>query len=300
MQLIILDTETTGTGERDRICQLSFLVAQRVLVGCEIEAVHNNLCRPPLPIGYGAMAVHHITNEQVEKKPSCTETAAFQVLETLNNATNVLVIQNAPFDLAMLSKEGFAPRCALIDTLRCLKHLYPDLESHALQYVRYAFGLYKSEQREAKKFGIRIAAHDALGDVLILKLLLDELLKEHSVEALITLTGRPIRYETFKFGKYKGTKIEEIAQNDPGYLEWMLTPKENEEPLDADWRYTLNLALEKHAQDARWIFPFGKYKGQSVEEIAEYDRNYLHWCVEKMDQLPTGMKVAIKKVLDGV
>ena len=38
MKIIILDTETTGSGVSDRICQLSFLVCNEDL---EIEAVFN-------------------------------------------------------------------------------------------------------------------------------------------------------------------------------------------------------------------------------------------------------------------
>lgn len=39
-----LDTETTGGGQGDRICQLSFLVCNEDL---EIETIHNDLCTPP-------------------------------------------------------------------------------------------------------------------------------------------------------------------------------------------------------------------------------------------------------------
>jgi len=299
MKFVILDTETTGAEERDRICQLAYLVASPRLVGTAIEEVHDELCRPPLPISYGAMAVHHITNEMVEKAPPCPETTAFSRLEALNLPKNILVIQNAPFDLAMLEKEGFVSRMRLIDTLRCLRHLYPDEESHGLQYARYRFGLYKNEKKEAKTIGKKIAAHDALGDVLVLKLLLDFLLLDHTPEELVDLTARPITYKTFRFGKYKGESIVEVAKKDPGYLEWMLTDKEGEEGLDEDWRQTLQKALAVAEEEAVWLMPFGKYKGQSVEEIASHDIGYLSWAVEKMDKLSPGMKKAIRKVLDG-
>ena len=300
MKFVILDTETTGAEERDRICQLAYIVAAPSLVGTVVEEVHEDLCKPPLPIGYGAMAVHHITNEMVEKRPPCTETESYRRLEALNSPENIMVIQNAPFDLAMLEKEGFVSKMALIDTLRCLRHLYPDLEAHGLQYIRYAFGLYKSETKEAKRHGIKIAAHDALGDVLVLKMLLDFLLEDQTPEELAALTRKPITYTTFRFGKYKGENIVEVAKKDPGYLEWMLRERgEDEEPLDEDWRQTLQKALEIAEEEAVWIFPFGKYKGQSVEEIATHDIGYLRWAAENMDKLSEGMKKAIGKVLQG-
>ncbi|BDY13613.1 exodeoxyribonuclease X C-terminal domain-containing protein [Hydrogenimonas cancrithermarum] len=297
MKFVILDTETTGAEERDRICQLAYIVALPQLVGTMIEEVHEDLCKPPLPISYGAMAVHHITNEMVEKKPPCIETESYRRLEALNNPENILVIQNASFDLAMLQKEGFSSKMRLIDTLRCLRHLHPDLEAHGLQYVRYAFGLYRSETKEAKSIGLKIQAHDALGDVLVLKLLLDYLLIDHSPEKLIELTAKPIIYKTFRFGKYKGEEIVEVARKDPGYLEWMLMDKEGEEGLDEDWRQTLEKALEAAEEEAVWLFPFGKYKGQSVEEIAQHDIGYLRWSLENMDKLSEGMKKAIRRVV---
>jgi len=297
MKFVILDTETTGAEERDRICQLAYIVAAPQLVGTQIDEVHEDLCKPPLPISFGAMAVHHITNEMVERKPLCTETKSYKRLEELNTPENILVIQNAPFDLAMLQKEGFVSKMRLIDTLRCLRHLYPELEAHGLQYIRYAFGLYKSEKKEAKSIGLKIHAHDALGDVLVLKLLLDYLLTEYTPEELIALTAKPITYKTFKFGKYKGEEIIEVAKKDPGYLEWMLTGKEGEEGLDEDWRQTLEKALETAEDEAVWLFPFGKYKGQSVEEIARHDIGYLRWSLENMDRLSEGMKKAILRAI---
>ncbi|OQX72868.1 MAG: hypothetical protein B6D59_07190 [Campylobacteraceae bacterium 4484_4] len=298
MKFVILDTETTGAEEKDRICQLAYIVASPQLVGTLIEEVHEDLCKPPLPISYGAMAVHHITNEAVAKKPPCTETDSYRRLLELNTPENCLVIQNAPFDLAMLEKEGFSSRMKLIDTLRCLRHLYPDEEAHGLQYIRYAFGLYKNEKREAKSIGLKIQPHDALGDVFVLKLLLDYLLIDHSPDELVALTAQPITYKRFNYGKYKGEEIVEVAKKDPGYIEWLLMEKEGEEGLDEDWRQTLEKALEAAAKEAVWIFPFGKYKGQTLEEIASHDIGYLSWAVENMDKLSPGMKKAIRKILE--
>ena len=298
MKFVILDTETTGAEVKDRVCQLAYLVASPQLVGTTIEEVHDELCKPPLPISFGAMAVHHITNEKVQAKPPCPETPGFRRLQELNDPENVLVIQNAPFDLPMLEKEGFVSRMRLVDTLRCLRHLYPDAEAHGLQYMRYFLGLYRNETAEAKKHGIKIAAHDALGDVLVLKLLLDYLLADHTVEELVELTASPITYKTFRFGKYKGEEILEVARKDPGYIEWMLREREGEEPLDPDMRQTLEKALEAAAEEAVWLFPFGKYKGQSVEEIALHDPGYLRWALENMDKLSDGMRKAIRKTLE--
>lgn len=241
---VLLDTETTGAGDTDRIIQLGFMV----LDGKNVE-VHNDLCLAPLPIGYGAMEVHGITPDMIEGKPSCTETSAFQALCALNTPENVLIIHNAPFDLGMLAKEDFTSKMRLIDTLRCARHLFDDEEAHRLQYFRYRLGLYKIEQAEADALGIEVKAHDAIGDVLVLKLFLTELRKRlqerfegaNPIDKMVELTQTPVFYtRPLKFGKYKGKTLTEIAEADKGYLTWMLS---NMDSLDEDMRYSIGRVL---------------------------------------------------------
>jgi DNA polymerase-3 subunit epsilon/exodeoxyribonuclease X len=240
---IILDTETTGAGENDRIIQLGYLV----LGGKEIE-VQNEFCSSEVPITFGAMEVHGIIPEMIEDKPTCQEIEAYKRLQELNTPQNYMIIHNAPFDLGMLEKEGFDIKMKVIDTLRVAKHLLPDEEAHRLQYFRYKFELYKYEKKEADALGIEVKAHDAIGDVLVLKLLLSKL-KEivelefphaNPVEKMVDLTNTPIVVKSFKFGKHKGKSLEDVAREDAGYLRWMLSSMEN---LDDDMRYSINLVL---------------------------------------------------------
>lgn len=242
---ILLDTETTGTSENDRIIQLGFMV----LEGKQVT-VYNDLCSTDVEIAIPAMETHGITPEMIENKPVCSETKAFQALCTLNTPENVLIIHNAPFDLDMLRKEAFIPQMRLIDTLRCAKHLFDDEESHRLQYFRYRLGLYKLEGDEAGALGIEVKAHDAIGDVLVLKLFLSELRKRleerfpgaNPIDKMVELTQTPVYYaRPVKFGKYKGKTLGEIASIDRGYLSWMLG---NMESLDDDMRYTIRKILE--------------------------------------------------------
>ncbi|MBN2870748.1 MAG: 3'-5' exonuclease [Campylobacterales bacterium] len=242
---VLLDTETTGAGENDRIIQLGFMV----LEGKNVE-VFNDLCWSDVPIGYGAMEVHGITPEMIAGLPPCIETTAFKTLNALNGPENVLIIHNAPFDLGMLAKENFTSRMRLIDTLRCAKHLFDDEDAHRLQYFRYRLGLYKIEEAEAASLGIEVKAHDAIGDVLVLKLFLSELRKRlaerfgsvNPIDKMVELTQTPVFYtKALKFGKYKGKTLSEIAEADRGYLTWMLG---NMESLDEDMRYSIATVLE--------------------------------------------------------
>ncbi|MEN4054245.1 exonuclease domain-containing protein [Sulfurimonas sp. NWX79] len=241
---IILDTETTGTDESDRVIQLGYMV----LGGKEVE-VHNEFCSADVPINFAAMEVHGITPEMIEGKQKCVEIPAYKRLLELNTPENYMIIHNAPFDLKMLEKEGFEVAMKVIDTLRVAKHIFEDEEAHRLQYFRYKMELYKEEQKEADALGIEVKAHDAIGDVLVLKLFLTKLRKaveekfpgENPVEKMVDLTNTPILVKTFRFGKYRGKTLEEVAREDAGYLRWMLGNMEN---LDDDMRYSINYYLD--------------------------------------------------------
>ncbi|MCF6308898.1 MAG: 3'-5' exonuclease [Sulfurimonas sp.] len=240
---VILDTETTGTGDTDRVIQLGYIV-----LGEKVPEVQNEFCSSDVPISFGAMEVHGITPDMIEGKPTCQETTAYKRLVELNTPENYMIIHNAPFDLGMLEKEGFNTQMKVIDTLRVAKHVLPDEDAHRLQYFRYKMDLYKEEQKEADALDIVVKAHDAIGDVLILKLLLSKLKDEvaskfpgeNPVEKMVDLTNTPILITSFRFGKYKGKTLQEVAASDAGYLRWMLTGMEN---LDEDMRYSINSAL---------------------------------------------------------
>ena len=240
---IILDTETTGTGETDRVIQLGYIV----LGEKEVE-VYNEFFSCDIPISFGAMEVHGITPDMLEGKSTCRDSISYKRLQELNISDNYMIIHNAPFDLGMLEKEGFKTQMKVIDTLRVAKHILPDEEAHRLQYFRYKMELYKEEEKEAAALGVVVKAHDAIGDVLVLKLLLsrlkDEVSKqfpdENPVEKMVDLTATPILVKNFRFGKHKGKSLEEVAREDSGYLRWMLSSMEN---LDEDMRYSINTVL---------------------------------------------------------
>ncbi len=240
---ILFDTETTGNQELDRIIQVGAMIVD---AKGDIS-VFDELCSAPLPISIEAMAVHGITPDLIEGKGDFVDTDFYKILQELNNQENYLIAHNMPFDLGMLNKEGFESNLRIIDTLRCAKHLLKDSKSHALQYLRYALELYKNEKIEAEKYNIVIKAHDAIGDVLVMKLLLSKLVELVKVESphanpmvrLQELTSTPILIEIFKFGKYKDRKISDICKEDKGYINWMMKNME----LDADMKYTLDTFL---------------------------------------------------------
>ena len=237
---ILFDTETTGNREEDRIIQVGAMIVD---AKGEVE-VFDELCSTTLPITIEAMAVHGITPDLIEGKGVFIETNFYKTLQSLNNQENFLIAHNMPFDMGMMEKEGFVSSIRIIDTLRVAKHLLSEQKSKALQYLRYALELYKDEQAEADKYNITIKAHDAIGDVLVMKLLLSKLVtltKEkfpdtNPMSKMEELTNTPIFIETFTFGKHKGKKISEVCDSDIGYINWM----QKNMDLDVDMKYSLD------------------------------------------------------------
>jgi DNA polymerase III alpha subunit (gram-positive type) len=241
---VLFDTETTGNQEEDKVIQFGAMIVDQK---GKVEAF-DELCSSDVDIKLEAMEVHNITPDLLVGKPKAVETNFYKKLEELNSNENYLIAHNISFDMGMIKKEGFVNQYQLIDTLRCAKHLFPELPYHRLQYIRYALELYKIEEAEAAKHNITIKAHDAIGDVLVMKLFLTKLVGKcreiypdyNPIEKLVDLTKTPVFIRTFKFGKYKGKEIEIVAREDASYLNWMRTSME----LDEDLRYTLDKVLK--------------------------------------------------------
>lgn len=236
-KLIFFDTETTGNTESDFLIQLAYKNGDQEF---------NGLYKAEKTIPPEASAVHHITNKMLMDKGAFKDSKDYKkVKELFEDENNVVVAHNAPFDLVMMEKEGIKPK-NFICTLRLARHLDPKdkVEKYNLQYLRYLLGI-----------EIDATAHDALGDVLVLEALFDRLKKkimeeesldeDSAVERMIEISSHPSIFNTFKFGKYNGQKLADVAKTDRGYLEWLLEQKLNGDGIDEDWIYTLRHHLGK-------------------------------------------------------
>ena len=292
-KLVILDTETTGVLEEDRIIQLSYLVTD---LDGNVEEVHNEFCQAPLQSKFDAMAIHHITPEQLEGKPTCTELKGFARLHELNIPENIFIIQSADFDLGMLAKEGFESKMKLVDTFRIHRYFYHE-DPHGLQYNRYALGLYKKEAQQMQDLGVVIAAHDALGDVIVLKNFYDYLLNDERTptqDEMVEMCSKPILMEIMPFGKHKGKRIEEVALMERRSLSYMLDTFD----LDMDLKYSFQHYYDLTKDKVALIIGFGKYKGKAPADVVNEDRNYLEWMANKADNIVPELKAEIKRVLE--
>lgn len=229
--LIFLDTETTGTSADDRLIQIGY----RTTDGTDV----NELYSAPKKIEIAAMAVHHVTEKMVKDKPAFIRSPAYHDLESRFEKNHVFIAHNAPFDVAMIEKEGLKVG-PVIDTLKIARALDPHekIDSYAMQYLRYLLGI-----------EVEAVAHDAWGDILVLEQLFYRLLKkiveekeitqDEAIDWMVEESKKPTLFRSIKFGKHAGKKIADIASEDPGYLRWLLGQKEAEEEKDENWIYTL-------------------------------------------------------------
>jgi len=221
--MIFLDLETTGVTQEDKICSAALRDGKM-----QIYELYNEKRK----ITPKASSVHHITNEMIVDKGSFQQGEIFKYLQKYNTQESIIVMHHEPFINEMLQRSGFSFFGKIIDTKRVAKHLIPECESYALQYLRYECKLYKNETYTL--------TCNALDDAYVIELLYDYLLEIVTQEEMLELSCKPVLLEKFSFGKYKEKYIEEIYANDRGYLEWML----HLEDLDDDLRYSLEYYLK--------------------------------------------------------
>ncbi|MDE2399852.1 MAG: hypothetical protein KGL67_02485 [Patescibacteria group bacterium] len=239
-KIIFFDTETTGNTEKDFLVQLAYKYDDHKFTA---------LYKPPIKIPPEASAIHHITNKMVVDKPTFKEsTDQPKIKELFEDENSVVVAHNAPFDLAVMKKEGIEPK-NFICTLRLIRHLDKDekIDKYNLQYLRYLLDL-----------DVEAVAHDAMGDVLVLEKFFERLKnmmqkelggenlsEDEIINKMVEISSHPSLLHTFKFGKYNGKRLEEVIKIDRGYLQWLLDQKLNGDGIDEDWIYTLKHYLEK-------------------------------------------------------
>jgi len=218
---IFLDTETTGTDEDDRLCQIAFKTEDGLIV--------NELFNPGKPISIEAMSINHITNEMVKDKPRFKNSDAWKKLKDLIiNENKIIVAHNAKFDVGMLNKEDIHPQ-KTICTYKMARFLDKEgqIPQYNLQYLRYYLSL-----------NIDASPHDALGDILVLEALFQRIHTKArdefgtgTIDKMIEITKNPVLLVKMPYGKYKGMKFEEIPTD---YLEWL-----SGTDLDEDMVYTV-------------------------------------------------------------
>ncbi|KAB1578729.1 exodeoxyribonuclease X [Serratia marcescens] len=175
----------------------------------------SDFVRPLEPIGFEAMAIHHITEEMVADAPPIDDVIGRYL------GADVYVAHNAAFDREKLPQITAPWIC----TMKLARKLWPE-EKHGNQYIRYRFGL-NPQVPEG------LHAHRALYDcyVTATNLLYMNGIARWTVTQMRDITVRPSLLHALRFGKHKGKTFGEVAETEPGYLRWLASDSKDEDVL---------------------------------------------------------------------
>ena len=199
---IIFDTEATGIKE-----PVLIEAAWVELASIEPFTVSNPFVQrynPGKPITLGALATHHILDEELVDCPSAS---SFK----LPDDVSYIIGHNVDFDWEVIGK----PEIKRICTLALARKLWPDVDSHTQSALLYY--LERNSAREQLR-----NAHSALTDVGICTVILDHICQQlnvKTVEDLYTESEKARIPTTMHFGKHKGMLLTDLPND---YKQWLL------------------------------------------------------------------------------
>lgn len=212
MTAIIFDTETTGVSE-PVIVEAAWLLLNNP-VDCAICDKFLGRYNPGKPIELGALATHHILDEELV---SCPPANSFELPE----GTEYLIGHNIDFDWRAIGE----PPVKRICTLALSRYLHPELDDHAQSAMLYHYSADRALTRDRLR-----SAHSAQADVRnchsLLTCLLDDLEERGDLnpacvdwETVWQVSERARVPTVMTFGKHKGERIADV----PGdYKAWLL------------------------------------------------------------------------------
>lgn len=224
--IVFFDLETTGINiATDKIVEISIL---KVFPNGNKES-KTWLVNPEIEIPQEAVDVHGITNEKVVTEPTFKELAS-KVNEMIADA-DLAGFNSNRFDIPLLAEE--------------LTRVGIDFNMKNRKAIDVQVIFHKKEQRTlgaGYQFycgKVLEGAHGAEADTMATyEILLAQINKyddlENSVDALSEYSTHGIRadfagfilmneenQEIFSFGKYKGRRVEEVFNENPGYHNWI-------------------------------------------------------------------------------
>lgn len=215
---IYYDTETTGVkADNDKIIEIA---AYDPVNDLSFE----RLIDPERPIPPEASAIHNITNEMVQGKPSF-EIIGQEFIEFCEGEVILIAHNNDAFDLPFLQNSfhnyglEMPSKWRFLDSLKWARRYRSDLPKHSLQFLREYFGFPPNN------------AHRALDDVLVLHQVFSELIDDIPIDKAYELMQEARDIKHMPFGKYQGMPLTKVPKD---YLNWLdkngaFAKKENEQ-----------------------------------------------------------------------
>jgi len=228
MHYYIIDTETTDADPTRGVVEVAIA---RIDENFNILAERQSLIDPEKMISPSASGVHGLTNDDVANSPTLGE--FFSDIDPscyggLLEGPAALIGHRVSFDTHTIGPyvaNGFEEVC----TLRWVRKLYPHADDHKLSTLIFSLGLPRS-----------LGAHRAMADVYSAMHLAKHICERTgmTLPQLVEASRAPMQILMMPFGKHKGEPFDSVPKS---YLKWMLREMKD---LDADMRYTINLALQ--------------------------------------------------------
>lgn len=201
-QIVIFDTEATDIKEPVLIeaAWLEVTSLTPLTIGETFVQRYN----PGKPISLGALATHHILDEELI---DCPPASSFK----LPDDVSYLIGHNVDFDWQVLGQ----PPIKRICTLALARKVWPHLDSHNQSALLYH--LDRQHAREQLR-----NAHSALADVGICAKILEAICTElriDTAEALWIASEKARMPTHMPFGKHKGIPLNEVPMD---YKSWLL------------------------------------------------------------------------------
>ena len=163
---------------------------------------------PGKPISLGALATHHIMDEELV---DCPPAASF----TLPSDVDYVIGHNVDFDWEVIGKPDIKRIC----TLALARKTWPELDSHNQSALLYH--LERATARERLR-----NAHSALTDVGICAVILDHICQQLGVKTIDELYAESEIARTpttMPFGKHKGMLLADVPKD---YKKWLLSQQD--------------------------------------------------------------------------
>ncbi|WP_342051358.1 MULTISPECIES: 3'-5' exonuclease [unclassified Cupriavidus] len=243
MNALIFDTETTGK-KSPGLVEAAWIpmpypgsiaeLATQLVGNARAPGIAAHRFNPGKAIEYGAMATHHITNEEVAH---CPPASTFRLPGTVS----YLIGHKIDYDIGVIDAaapgEGYG-EIKGIDTLALAQRLWPECDSHTQSAL-----LYFLMPEVAKSLSMR--AHDAAVDVGINLRIANRIIQElqrrgalhpegdWSFDDLWEISEIARVPELMPFGKHQGTPISEVPQS---YWDWYFRQPDVDPYLERAYR----------------------------------------------------------------
>lgn len=222
---LVLDCETTGLdAARDAVVEVA---AVGVLNG-KVTPGASSLVAPGRRIPPEARAVHHLSDEELRTAPQLPWALAnvLTQVDQRGELCEALVAHNAVFDRGFIG-QYFPSNIPWLCTMRCAMHLWSDAPGYANGVLFYWLGLDRTAPQTAAQ------SHRALYDATVTAHLLQRMLQDRPLQALLNLQSQPVLQRICRFGKHKGSAWSDVPRD---YLGWVL--RQYNPPFEDDVVFT--------------------------------------------------------------